>query len=149
MFELRKLDLHLAFVAARALREDVEYQARTVDDTALQTLFEVALLHGRKLVVEDREWRMRRGNDIGDLLHLAFACEERRVGTITTTFDYSERVDARAFCKLPRFRQALRIIGLTEIEADEHRLRPAALPFDHQVRREADIRRLSSGLPGS
>ncbi len=48
MFELRELDLQLAFVAARALREDVEDQAHTVDDAATELLFEVALLRGRQ-----------------------------------------------------------------------------------------------------
>jgi hypothetical protein len=45
VLELRQLDLQLAFVRARALREDVEDQAGAVDDATLQQLLEVALLH--------------------------------------------------------------------------------------------------------
>ena len=53
--ELRELDLQLAFGAARALREDVEDEARAVDDAAFERLLEVALLHAGQRVVEDDE----------------------------------------------------------------------------------------------
>ena len=36
MFELRELDLQLAFVALRALREDIEDEAHAVDDAAIR-----------------------------------------------------------------------------------------------------------------
>src|SRR5687767_11254991 len=55
MLELRKLHLDFTFVAARALREDIEYETGAVYDTAVQALLEVALLHRRKLVVENGE----------------------------------------------------------------------------------------------
>ena len=42
--QLREFDLQLAFVAARALREDVQDQAGAVDHAALQRLFQVAFL---------------------------------------------------------------------------------------------------------
>ena len=42
--QLREFDLQLAFVAARALREDVEDQAGAVDHAALERLLEVAFL---------------------------------------------------------------------------------------------------------
>jgi hypothetical protein len=44
MVELGELDLQLAFVTARAQREQVEDQGGAVDDPTLQFAFEVALL---------------------------------------------------------------------------------------------------------
>jgi hypothetical protein len=41
---LGKLDLQLAFMAACALREDIEDQARAIDHAALERAFEIALL---------------------------------------------------------------------------------------------------------
>jgi hypothetical protein len=45
MLELSELDLHLTFVAAGALRKDIEDQAGAIDDAAVEMLFEIALLH--------------------------------------------------------------------------------------------------------
>ena len=42
--KLRQFHLQLAFEGARALREDVEYQPRAIDDPAFQGTFEIALL---------------------------------------------------------------------------------------------------------
>jgi hypothetical protein len=44
MPELRKLDLQFALEAARALRKDIENQARSVEDAAAQFLLEIAFL---------------------------------------------------------------------------------------------------------
>src|SRR5262249_25553663 len=48
MLDLRELDLELALGAARPQREDVEDQARTVDDAALERALKVALLRSRQ-----------------------------------------------------------------------------------------------------
>jgi len=44
VLKLRELHLQLAFVAARALRKDIEDQADAVDDATRQLLLQVALL---------------------------------------------------------------------------------------------------------
>ena len=44
MVELRQFNLQLALGALGTKREDVEDKARTIDDTALQRTFKVALL---------------------------------------------------------------------------------------------------------
>ncbi|GAA5240204.1 hypothetical protein BMMON2_30260 [Burkholderia mallei] len=46
VLQLRELDLQLAFVAARALREDVENEARTIDDAPIKHSLQIALLAG-------------------------------------------------------------------------------------------------------
>ena len=53
MAQLREFDLELADVRARALGEDVEYEAGPVDDAAAERALEVALLGGAQRVVED------------------------------------------------------------------------------------------------
>jgi hypothetical protein len=52
VLELRQLDLQLAFVRTRALREDVEDQAGAVDDAALGQLFQIAFLHRTQRAVD-------------------------------------------------------------------------------------------------
>jgi hypothetical protein len=44
VLQLRELDLELAFVAARALREDVEDQRVAIEHAAADQFLEVALL---------------------------------------------------------------------------------------------------------
>src|SRR5262245_31160856 len=54
VLELGKLDLQLTLMGMCTLREDVQYQAHAIHDPALQAALEIALLHGREFVVEDR-----------------------------------------------------------------------------------------------
>jgi len=50
---LRELDLEAAFARPGAPGEDVEDERRAVEDLGLEGVFEVALLRGAELVVED------------------------------------------------------------------------------------------------
>ena len=52
VLELRQLHFEFAFVAARALREDVEDQSRTIEHTPLDEFLEIAFLRGRQRMVE-------------------------------------------------------------------------------------------------
>ncbi len=53
MFELGEFHLQLALVGPGALGEDIENEARAVEDAALEGFFEVAFLTGREVMVED------------------------------------------------------------------------------------------------
>ena len=53
VFQLRELDLQLAFARPRAPREDVENELRAIDDLAADCLFDLPQLRRRQLVVED------------------------------------------------------------------------------------------------
>jgi hypothetical protein len=53
---LCKFDLQLAFAAPRMARKNIENQLRSVDYPAFRRCFNVALLHGRKVAVEDNQW---------------------------------------------------------------------------------------------
>src|SRR5690606_22602718 len=47
IFELGELDLQFAFVAAGALRKDIEDELAAVDDPRFERRFQIALLRGR------------------------------------------------------------------------------------------------------
>ena len=53
VFELGQFDLEFAGLAAGVLGEDVQNQLAAVDHLACQVAFQVALLGGRQIVVED------------------------------------------------------------------------------------------------
>ena len=53
--QMGKLHLQPAFARQRALPEDFENEARAIEDLAPPCLFEIALLHGRHDVIDDRE----------------------------------------------------------------------------------------------
>ena len=75
MPELRELHLELALGAAGTLREDVEYQACSVQDPLARELLEVALLAGRQGMIDENEVRARFPRPVPDLLRLAAADE--------------------------------------------------------------------------
>ena len=62
--ELRELYLQVALVGTGPVREDVQDEFRSGHDPALETLFEIALLGRRQLVVEGDQ-RGARGRDDG------------------------------------------------------------------------------------
>jgi len=143
VLELCELDLYLAFVAARALGEDVEDQAGTIHDAAIETLLEIALLYRRQLVIEDRDRRVRRGNGVRNFFDFAFSCKKRRIGPLAPPFDNGERAHASACSELLCFRQAFGVVGLTEIETDENRLTVTDRTIGNQEREISDINSLS------
>jgi hypothetical protein len=53
VLQQRQLNLGFTFRRASVLREDVQDYGRTIDGRATKYLFEVALLSGRKIVLED------------------------------------------------------------------------------------------------
>ena len=121
VLDLRELDLELAFGAARAQREDVEDEAHTVDDAALELRLEVALLRAGERVVEDDEVRAGRRAQRRDLLDLALAREQRGVGALAAAGDRPH--DRRAGGRGERvdLRHPLDRIAVAEIERDEQR----------------------------
>jgi hypothetical protein len=69
-------------VALGPLGEDVEDQARAVDHVAAERFFQVALLHRRQRVIENRERRLLLLEDPPDLLDLAGTREVRGIGPV-------------------------------------------------------------------
>ena len=82
VFELRELHFELAFVAARALREDVEDQPRAIEHAALDELLEIAFLRRRQRMIEQHDVGIVLDGGGADLIRLAAADEEARIGAI-------------------------------------------------------------------
>ncbi len=100
MLELGEFDLQLAFVSARALREDIENQAAAIDHAALEPLFEVALLRRRQVVIEQNQGGARVFHGGGNLFNFARSGESGRIGTLPAAFDKTQAA------LRPRFRPA-------------------------------------------
>ena len=94
MAELRQLDLHLALVRLRTLREDVEDQRGAIHHVDLQLPFEIALLRRRQRVIEDHEVDLVVADQRADLLDLAGPDERGRVGALALAGHHTLRVGA-------------------------------------------------------
>jgi len=55
VFQLRQLDLKLAFERARALGKYIQDQSRAIDHPALEYAFEIAFLRRRQIVIEQHD----------------------------------------------------------------------------------------------
>src|SRR6476469_3682125 len=121
MLELSELNLQLAFVTARTLSEDIQDQTDAIDDAAGELLFEIALLGGRQLMIEDNQCGSFRGDAHGDLRDLAFAGERRRVGTIAPALYQSGDSEPATQRKLSQLFDAGGLIRLAEVEIDQQR----------------------------
>ena len=77
---LGERDLDRAFAGSRALRKDIQNQRGAVDDLAVESFLEIALLGGRELVVADHDGGAEVVAHGGDLLNLALADPGARVG---------------------------------------------------------------------
>jgi hypothetical protein len=79
VLKLGQFDLQLSLVTLRTLRKNIQYQAGTVQHAALEALFEVALLGGGEVMIEDHERDASLFNDGGNLIHLAGTSVKSRV----------------------------------------------------------------------
>ena len=71
IFQLRQLDLQLAFARPRAPREDVENELRAIDDLAADRFLDLPQLRRRQLVVEDHDVDVGLGARRGERRDLA------------------------------------------------------------------------------
>ena len=76
--QMREFDLQRAFLGPGASTENFEDQPGAVEDLGVQRLFEVALLHRRQRMVDDRRAPHGFLDDFGDLLDLAATQQRRR-----------------------------------------------------------------------
>ena len=96
VIQLRQLDLQLAFTAPRMPRENVENQLCAVDHAAFRGFFNVALLHGRKIAVENDERRMVCRGFGANFIQLTAADERGRIGRVAHLEDGSGDLRAGA-----------------------------------------------------
>ncbi len=133
VLHLRELDLQLALRAARPQREDVEDQARAVDDAAFQRALEVALLGARQRVVEDDEVGTGLAAPRRDLLDLALAGKGRGIGPLASAGHRADDGRAGRHGERLELGHPLGRIGVAEIECDEQRAVTALGTFKHPV----------------
>jgi hypothetical protein len=86
---LRQFDLQLAFAAPGMPRENIENQLRAVDHPAFRGFFDIALLHGRKVAVEDYQRRPVCRGFGTNFIQLAPADERGGIGGIAHLKDGS------------------------------------------------------------
>ncbi len=103
VFELRELDLELAFGAHRVLREDVEDQLRTIDDPGLERVFEGTLLYRRKLVVNEQDLRAAAGICSFEVPELSLSDVRAPVGCRAVLHQLPDRIHAGGTRKLSQF----------------------------------------------
>ena len=120
MLELREFHFQLAFMAARALRKDVEDQARAIQHPPLDEFFEIAFLRWRQRMIEQHQLGAVLMRDRADLVGLAAAHEVARIGTIAASTDTCNRNRARGACQLLEFLDVFGIRGCTQSEAHQH-----------------------------
>src|ERR1035441_2868814 len=80
VIQLRQLYLKAAFARPGARCKDVQDELGAVDDLGVYGLFEVALLGGREVVVEDHHIDAVGSYGCGDLFHFALTDEGGEIG---------------------------------------------------------------------
>ena len=117
----RQLDLQLALVAAGALREDLQDQQRAVVDRQLHVALEVALLRrAERLVEQDFGGAGLLGQHL-DLVGLAAADEQRRVGRLALAGDTGDRLQARGLGQQAQLFEFGIEMGQAQVDADQDR----------------------------
>ena len=121
---MRQLDLQATLAGVRALAEDLEDQHRAVGDGDAEMALEVALLRGRKRLVEQHRLRAVAEHERLDLVGLAGADEERRVGRLAAADDAVDDLVARRFGEQRELVERGVEAGRAEVDADQDRARP-------------------------
>ena len=136
VLQLRKLDFQLALEAARTLREDVEDERVAVEHPAANVRLEIALLARRERVIDEDDVRLVDFRHRAQLIRLAAADKEPRIGSLAAARDRRNRPGAGRFGELLELLQILRIDLRPQSQAHEHGTLTGAWALEH------------SGLPG-
>src|SRR6185312_11321957 len=131
--ELRELDFELALEAARPLGEDVEDQAVAIEHAPARELLEIALLAGRKRVIHQDHVRSAGLGRSLQLLRLATAHEETRIGPLTPARHRGDRLRAGRDRKLIELLQILRIDLGAETDAHQERALTGTRALEHSA----------------
>jgi hypothetical protein len=129
--QLRELDLELAFVAAGALREDVEDQGVAVEHAAADELLEVAFLARRERMVDEHHVAAGVGDDLADLLGLAAADEEPGFGAVATPRHGGDRLHAGGLRELRELVEVFLLDRAAQAHANQNRSLAAAGSLEH------------------
>ncbi len=120
VLELSQLDLELPLGCDGVLGEDVEDQLRSVDHPRLESVFELALLYRRELVVDEQRFRAGAGEGLLQLDQLSLADVRARLRLGGALDELSDGLDPRRPRQLLQLGDlALRIDPLCEDGDDE------------------------------
>lgn len=120
--QLRQLDLQLAFMAARTLREDVQDQPGAVDHAPLQVALQIALLTGRQGVVDQHQIRAGGFGSRLDLFQLAAADQGRRARFVDARGERGRDRGARRLCKVGELLQHILFGRPTGVGLNQQRM---------------------------
>jgi len=132
VFQLRKLNLQLAFVGARALREDIENETRAIDDTALGEFFEIAFLHRAQRAVDQDQIGIQRLALQCELFGLAGADEIARIRFVDTRGQRADDARARRARELAEFIESDRVIAARLLRLQQQRAFAFARSFEQR-----------------
>jgi hypothetical protein len=90
VFELRQLDLQLSFARFRVPSKNIEDELRAINHALMQDAFDVALLRGRQVVVEENQIGFRRSGCFGNLLELAAPDQRGRIRTVAPLQQFAD-----------------------------------------------------------
>jgi hypothetical protein len=114
-----QLDLQLAFVAARALREDLQDQQGAVVDRQAEVALEVALLRRAERLVEQHLGGAVLLGQRLDLVGLALADEQRGVGRLALGGDAGDGLQAGGLASSPSSASSPSKWGRPEVDPDQ------------------------------
>ncbi len=100
VLELRELDLELSLGAASMLREDVEDELRSIDDTGLEDILQRLLLRGAELLVDEQHLRVRGRVGVLQLGELSLSHERPLIRTSAVLNDLADRRHSGRACQL-------------------------------------------------
>ncbi len=121
MLQLCQLHLQFTFMAAGALRKDIENQAGAVNDTTLQFAFKVALLGWRQFVIEDHDTGLMQMRGIGYFSHLTLAGIGSSIWSGTLATDDGVYLYACTGGKQMKLFETFGKIAITEIKLNQNR----------------------------
>jgi hypothetical protein len=132
VLELGQLDLQLAFVRPRALREDVEDQPRAVDDAALGEFLEIALLDRAQGVVDQDQVGIERLLLRLQLVGLAGADEITRIRPLDASAQRTNDTGAGRTRQLAEFLQRERIVLARRLRLQQQRALAFSRSFEQR-----------------
>lgn len=121
--QLRKLNLHPPFAAARMLGEDIQNKHCAIDDRNRDDLLKVLTLTRAQIVKYEQQARIERFDALGNFTCFAGADEERRIDRRTLLHDPFEDARAGGGRKCFEFDQFgfERASRIVEVDGDDYR----------------------------
>ncbi len=132
MIELSQLDLQLAFVGACALGEDIEDKTGTVEHTALERTFEVALLARCQGVIEDDQIGLGGLDLVAQLFDLATTDKEFRSQATAGHAKESDHVGTCRHGQLPELLGIFARLGVLAFQMNQDGPLTALMTLEEQ-----------------